>query len=108
MNIMRPQQMASKGSPRGAQEIAVVGMTPQAPLRQLAPQQVPPKAPAIAQAPALMPVPMLGASGPGLGAGEQVHTIEVVGEGPDGREYVAPFDVVFPKGSKILGARERV
>jgi hypothetical protein len=105
MNIMKPQEMRQGGSPRGAQEIKVVGMAPQAPLSRVAPRQVPPQAPQIAHASS--PLAMLGSSDPGLGAGDEVHTIEVVGQGPDGREYVAPFDVVFPKGSKILGARER-
>jgi hypothetical protein len=44
---------------------------------------------------------------PELSGDEEVHMIEVVGELPDGRQYVAPFDAVFPKGARILGMRER-
>lgn len=60
-------------------------------------------------APAAAPVaaPQAPAPSQELSGGEQVHVVEVVGEGPDGRKYIAPFDVVFPKGSRILGMRER-
>lgn len=104
VNIMKPQQMSQKGSPRGAQEIPVVGMTPQAPMGRVASRPVPPQALQLAGQAHEAALPMLGSSGSGS---EEVHPVDIVGEGPDGREYVASFDVVFPKGSKILGARER-
>jgi hypothetical protein len=107
MNIMKPQQMAQGGGPRGAQEIKVVGMQPQAPNSRVAQQMVPPAAPQIEQRPAMQPVLGLsGAGSPQAPASEETHSVEVIGEGPDGREYAAPFDVVFPKGSKILGIRK--
>jgi hypothetical protein len=116
MNIMKPQQMASKGAPRGAQEIRVVGMQPQAPNSRVAQQMVPPQAiqqQAIQQqaAPQLgrskpEMQPVLGLGDSGIGAGDEIHSVEVIAEGPDGREYAAPYDVVLPKGSKIMGVRK--
>jgi hypothetical protein len=38
---------------------------------------------------------------------EEVHTIDVHGVDPNGNEMVASFDAVFPRGYRILGARER-
>lgn len=108
MNIMRPQQMTQKGTPRGAQEIKVVGMQPQAPNSRVAQQMVPPPAaPQLGNRPEMQPVlGLAGAGAPQAPAPEETHSVEVIGEGPDGREYAAPFDVVFPKGSKILGIRK--
>jgi hypothetical protein len=41
-----------------------------------------------------------------LGRNEEVHVIAVKGLGRDGREYVAEFDAVFPRGTKILWVNE--
>lgn len=39
--------------------------------------------------------------------GDQIHRITVEGKVPDGRIYRAEFDVVFPKGTKIMIVKER-
>lgn len=109
--FLKPQEMA-KGSPRGAQVIPVRGMQPQqeqggglrlgsiAP----APQQILPQR---APVPALRgPAPAPALSGPALGDGEEFHRIEVRGEAPNGQEFVATYDAVFPRGTRILGASE--
>lgn len=114
--ITRPQQMA-QGVPRGVSEIPVIGMRPQNgglrmagyPAQQQ--QQVPAlghrPAPApqrlLAPAPAPAPAPALQHS---LGANEEARTIEVRGIAPDGREYTATYDAVFPRGTRLLGANE--
>lgn len=98
-NITKPQQMGQAGGPRGAHEIPVVGMTPQAPVGRVAPRHVPPSAPQLS-APLQQALPA-----PALAGSEDVVVVEVVGQGPDGKEYVAPFEAVFPRGTKILGTR---
>jgi hypothetical protein len=110
--IMKPQQMA-QGGPRGAQEIPVIGMTPQNGGIRMAgrppqPQQQVPQlghqrqAPAPQRLPAPPPAPQQFA----LGSTEEAHTIEVRGLAPDGQEYVAKYDAIFPRGTRLLGATE--
>lgn len=35
-----------------------------------------------------------------------IYTIAVQGKGADGKTYVAEFDAVFPKGTKILNVKQ--
>jgi len=109
--IMKPQQMA-QGGPRGAQEIPVIGMQPQNGGIRLAgrpqqPQQQMPQLGQQRQAPPRLPAP---AAPPpqqfALGSNEESHTIEVRGLAPDGQEYVAKYDAIFPRGTRLLGAQE--
>ena len=108
---MKPQQMA-QGGPRGAQEIPVIGMQPQNGGIRLAgrpqqPQQQMPQLGQQRQAPPRLPAP---AAPPpqqfALGSNEESHTIEVRGLAPDGQEYVAKYDAIFPRGTRLLGAQE--
>lgn len=112
--IMKPQQMA-QGGPRGTQEIPVIGLQPRnggirmagrPPQQQQLPQlgqqrQAPMQQPRLPAPPAPPPPQHLA-----LGANEQSHTIEIRGLAPDGQEYVAKYDAIFPRGTKLLGAQE--
>lgn len=44
---------------------------------------------------------------PELSGGEEEHVFDIHGVAPDGSELVATFGAVFPRGTRILGARER-
>jgi hypothetical protein len=114
-SILKPHQMA-QGAPRGTQEIPVIGMTPrQGGLRMAGRPQQPQMIPQLGmqqqpqqhRLPAPAPAPV--ASPPqqiALGANEQMHKIEVRGIAPDGIEYVAKYDAIFPRGTRLLGATE--
>ncbi len=99
-----PQAVIGKGADgvRGASPIRVVGGTPFSPEMgspALAPSQFQPMPqPA---APALQP------RGPELGANEEIHTLVALLEGPNGQKYEAPWEVVAPRGSRVLGVTER-
>lgn len=44
---------------------------------------------------------------PGLGANEELHVLVATLEGPGGQRYEAVYEVVSPRGSKVLGVSER-
>lgn len=112
--IMKPQQMA-QGGPRGTQEIPVIGMQPRNGGIRMAgrPPQPQQQVPQLGQRPAAAPQRLPAAPAApapqqqiALGSNEQSHTIEVRGLAPDGREYVAKYDAIFPRGTRLLGAAE--
>lgn len=110
--ITRPQQMA-QGVARGAQEIPVIGMHPQNGGIRMAGRPAPvPQTPMLghrpAPAPQRLPAPPPAPSAPqyALGSNEEARTIEVRGLAPDGKEYTAKFDAVFPRGTTLLGTSE--
>lgn len=53
------------------------------------------------------PAPQQLSGAPQLSSGEEVHTVDVIGTGPDGLQYVVSFDAVFPSGTRGLGASIR-
>lgn len=44
---------------------------------------------------------------PQLGGDQEIHVIEVRAAAPNGQEMLAPYEAVFPKGTRILGASEK-
>lgn len=82
-----PAQLSPSNTPRGAQAVQMAG-----------------------QVPASIPVPArqaLGATPAARRLDGEIHVISAKGVGPDGREYLAEFDAVFPPGTKILGVGSR-
>lgn len=88
-------QIGQSNAPKGAQPVSLMGAAP-------IQQQI------LGQPPRL---PMSPAPSAHLGSGDQndgeVHTIMVEGLGSNGKKYVAEFDAVFPKGTKVLGVTEK-
>lgn len=89
-------QIGQSNAPKGAQPVSLMGAAP-------VQQQI------LGQGPKLPMSPQ--PSGAHLGSGDQndgeVHTIMVEGLGSNGKKYVAEFDAVFPKGTKVLGVTEK-
>lgn len=102
-------QIGQSNTPRGAQPVALAGQVAQ---QASPPQQVPPQQffQQPSQPPQHLPAPQQAqpAQHFSLGAGEEVHIIEVKGLGRDGREYIAPVQTVFPIGTRIIAVTERV
>lgn len=111
-----PQRLASQGIQAPAQPFfrpqVLPGpqqqQVPQLGHSQFQPQQFAPQPTAQPQyqpqyqqpAPAPAPAPSLGQ------AGMEVRTILVEGIAPDGQKYTSIFESEFPRGTKLLGARE--
>jgi hypothetical protein len=102
-----PQAVIGKGADgvRGASPIRVVGSSPFG-------HEMGSPAPAAPAQFQPMPQPVVPAAapvqrGPELGAGEEVHTLVATLKGPDGRMYEAPWEVVAPRGSQVMGVTER-
>lgn len=108
-------QIGQGNGPKGAQPVSLMGMPTQGmpilgqnpgiasqPTLGYAPQgqQRMPMAP---QMPALQGPPQQKA----LGSDGEVHTIIVEGHGMDGKKYIAEFDAVFPRGTKVMGVTEK-
>ena len=95
-----PGAQVREFSPSPQHQVAIVGMgRPQgfAPPASQAPQPFPPAPVYQEQAPA-------GASLEG-GAGEESVVVEAHGRAPDGIVWVAKYEAVFPRGTKMLGLK---
>lgn len=83
---------APQGSPKGAQPVPLAGspvMGSAAPKLPMSPQH---------QQQQLQ--------GPRAPQDAEVHVIRVEGKGLDGNKYIAEFEAVFPRGTKVLGVTE--
>jgi hypothetical protein len=83
---------APAGAPKGAQPVSLVGspiMAGNAPRLPMSPQ---------GQQQALQ--------GPKTPSDTEVHIIKVEGKGLDGKTYVAEFEAMFPRGTKVMGVTE--
>lgn len=81
-----------QNAPKGAQPVALAGspmMGQNGPRLPLSPSQ---------QQPALQ--------GPKAPSDAEVHIIKVEGKGLDGKTYVAEFEAMFPRGTKVMGVTE--
>jgi hypothetical protein len=103
-------QIGQGKGPKGAQPVSLMGMPAQGnPVLGQAPQMpmmqasMPMSGLSMQQQ---QPVHQLG-KGPSMDGGE-VHTIMVEGMGSDGKKYIAEFDAVFPRGTKVMGVTEKV
>lgn len=91
-------QIGQSNAPKGAQPVSFMGQPAQGvPILGQGPRM--PMSPAAQPAPFLSKAPSLDG---------EVHTIVVEGRGTDGKKYVAEFDAVFPRGTKVLGVTEKV
>jgi hypothetical protein len=104
-----PMQISEPQVPKGAQPV------PLAPSPQLAATAIPPQqiqGPALPQRSSFMAAPqraLAQATQPQQRRfATDVHRIEVVAEGPDGKEYLAAYEVEVPAGSKLLGVRSSI
>lgn len=83
---------APNGAPKGAQPVPLAGspvMGNAAPKLPMSPQS---------QQQALQ--------GPRAPSDTEVHIIKVEGKGLDGKTYVAEFEAMFPRGTKVMGVTE--
>jgi hypothetical protein len=84
---------APQGAPKGAQPVPLAGSpamgAAQQPKLPMSPQH---------QQQALQ--------GPKAPSDAEVHVIRVEGRGLDGNRYVAEFEAVFPRGTKVMGVTE--
>ena len=78
-----------QGAPKGAQPVMLAGQAP-------AQQQKLPMSPQHQQA----------LQGPKAPQDAEVHLIRVEGKGMDGNKYIAEFEAVFPRGTKVMGVTE--
>ena len=91
-------QIGQSNAPKGAQPVSLMGH----PAQQ---SPVLGQTPRMPMAPVPQPAPFL-SKAPSLDG--EVHTIVVEGIGADGKKYVAEFDAVFPRGTKVMGVTEKV
>lgn len=85
----------AQGAPKGAQPVSLVGSPVMAgnagPRLPLSPQGQ--------QAQAAL-------QGPKSPSDAEVHIIKVEGKGLDGKTYIAEFEAMFPRGTKVMGVTE--
>jgi hypothetical protein len=82
---------APQGAPKGAQPVPLAGSPAMGASQQ-------PKLPLSPQHQQLQ--------GPKAPSDAEVHVIRVEGRGLDGNRYVAEFEAVFPRGTKVMGVTE--
>lgn len=86
---------APQGAPKGAQPVPLAGSPMMAgngaPKLPLSPQGQ--------QAQAAL-------QGPKAPSDSEVHIIKVEGKGLDGKTYIAEFEALFPRGTKVMGVTE--
>jgi hypothetical protein len=103
-------QIGQGNTPKGAQPVSLMGMPVQG-LPILGQQAVGQQAAlGQAQTPRLPIAPQSAPQQPqrALGGPDgEVHTIVVELQGGDGKKYFAEYDVVAPRGSKVMGVTER-
>lgn len=83
-----------QGAPKGAQPVALAGSMmagANAPKLPLSPQGQ--------QAQHAL-------QGPKAPSDSEVHVIKVEGKGLDGKTYIAEFEAMFPRGTKVMGVTE--
>jgi len=95
------------GMPKGAQPVPLVQPGPQLAAAQPQPGPAIPQRSSFMAAPQQR-VPQAPPQPQGRRFSTDVHTIEVVAQGPDGREYTAAYEVEVPAGSKLLGVRSYI
>lgn len=102
-----PQAVIGKGADgvRGASPIRVMGGVSPFGHEMGAPSPAPSQFQPMPQP--VAPAPQQHPHGPELGANQEIHVLVATLEGPDGRPYEAPWEVVAPRGSKVLGVTER-
>ncbi len=83
---------APQGAPKGAQPVMLAG----------APRMAGNGAPKLPMSPSQQPA----MQGPKVPADAEVHIIKVEGLGKDGKTYVAEFEAMFPRGTKVMGVTE--
>lgn len=100
-----PAQISEpQGMPKGAQPVPLVQPGPQLAAAQPVPgPAIPQRSPFMAAPQAAIPQALPQTQPRRFQT--DVHTIEVVAQGPDGREYSASYEVEVPAGSKLLGVR---
>lgn len=101
-------QIGQSNGPKGAQPVSLMGLAPQGqPIlgqQAIGQQQMGQQVPKMPMAPGMH---QLGKSqGPSMDG--EVHTIVVEGVAPDGKTYLAEYDAVFPKGTKVMGVTEKI
>jgi hypothetical protein len=83
---------APQGAPKGAQPVHLAGSPmmagPSGPKLPMSPQQ------------------QAALQGPKAPSDGEVHVIKVEGRGLDGKTYVAEFEALFPRGTKVMGVTE--
>lgn len=83
-----------QGAPKGAQPVSLVGSPG---MGGNAPRL--PMSPTGQQAQAAL-------QGPKAPSDTEVHIIKVEGKGLDGKTYIAEFEAMFPRGTKVMGVTE--
>lgn len=79
-----------QGAPKGAQPVPLAGSPMMGgPKLPMSPQQT-----------------QHALQGPKAPSDTEVHVIKVEGRGQDGKTYVAEFEALFPRGTKVMGVTE--
>ncbi len=99
---LQQTQIGQSNSPKGAQPVSLMGQMPV--VQGVGPMQHQ----QVARMPMAPQAPPANAGNLGRANDGEVHTISVEGQGPDGKKYVAEFDAVFPRGTKVMGVTENV
>lgn len=81
-----------QGAPKGAQPVPLAGSPMMA-------GNSGPKLP-------LSPQSQQALQGPKAPSDTEVHIIKVEGKGPDNKTYIAEFEALFPRGTKVMGVTE--
>lgn len=83
---------APQGAPKGAQPVPLAGSPMMA-------GQNGPKLP-------MSPQQQQALQGPKAPSDGEIHIIKVEGKGLDGKTYIAEFEALFPRGTKVMGVTE--